>query len=168
LNELIRQSLRLVQHKIDLMNLQTMLRLNETLPLVICDAQLIQQALVALVINACEAMPAGEGILEMCTQLSMEKSAVEVAIRDNGIGMDEETQKHIFEPFFTTKEQGKGVGLGLAVVYGIVQQHSGTIEVQSSPGKGTTFFIRLPLRTKDEQEEDQKKNADLLHHVMEA
>ena len=168
LNELIRQSLRLVQHKIDLMNLQTMLRLNETLPLVICDAQLIQQALVALIINACEAMPAGEGILEICTQLSMEKSAVEVAIRDNGIGMDEETQKHIFEPFFTTKEQGKGVGLGLAVVYGIVQQHSGTIEVQSSPGKGTTFFIRLPLRTKDEQEEGQKKNTELLHHVMEA
>lgn len=168
LNELIRQSLRLVQHKIDLMNLQTMLRLNETLPLVICDAQLIQQALVALIINACEAMPAGEGILEICTELPMEKSVVEVAIRDNGIGMDEETQKHIFEPFFTTKEQGKGVGLGLAVVYGIIQQHSGTIEVQSSPGKGTTFFIRLPLRTKDEQEEGQKKNAELLHQVMEA
>ena len=168
LNELIRQSLRLVQHKIDLMNLQTLLRLDEALPQVFCDAQLIRQALVALIINACEAMPAGEGILEIRTQQWVEKSAVEVTIRDNGIGMDEETQKHIFEPFFTTKEQGKGVGLGLAVVYGIVQQHSGTIEVQSSPGKGTAFLIRLPLKTKDEQDAEHKKNTELLPHGVEA
>ena len=168
LNELIRQSLRLVQHKIDLMNLQTFLRLDVTLPLVVCDAQLLRQALVALIINACEAMSAGEGILEIRTQNWLEKSVVEIIIRDNGIGMDEETQKHIFEPFFTTKEQGKGVGLGLAVVYGIVQQHGGTIEVQSSPNKGTAFFIRLPLRTKDQRGEGQKKNTELLHHVMEA
>jgi two-component system NtrC family sensor kinase len=168
LNELIRQSLRLVQHKIDLMNLQTLLRLDEALPQVFCDAQLIRQALVALFLNACEAMPAGEGILEIQTQQWVEKSDVEVTIRDNGVGMDEETQKHIFEPFFTTKEQGKGVGLGLAVVYGIVQQHSGTIEVQSSPGKGTAFLIRLPLKTKDEQDAEHKKNTELLPHGVEA
>jgi len=168
LNELIRQSLRLVQHKIDLMNLQTLLRLDEALPQVFCDAQLIRQALVALILNACEAMPAGEGILEIQTQQWVEKSDVEVTIRDNGIGMNEETQKHIFEPFFTTKEQGKGVGLGLAVVYGIVQQHSGTIEVQSSPGKGTAFLIRLPLKTKDEQDAEHKKNTELLPHGVEA
>ena len=168
LNELIRQSLRLVQHKIDLMNLQTLLRLDEALPQVFCDAQLIRQALVALIINACEAMPAGEGILEIRTQQCVEKSVVEVTIQDNGIGMNEETQKHIFEPFFTTKEQGKGVGLGLAVVYGIVQQHSGTIEVQSSPGKGTAFLMRLPLKTKDEQDAEHKKNTELLPHGVEA
>jgi two-component system NtrC family sensor kinase len=168
LNELIQQSLRLVQHKIDLMNLQTLLRLDETLPLVICDAQLIRQALVALIINASEAMSAGEGILDIRTQLGVEKSVAEITIRDNGIGMDEETQKHIFEPFFTTKEQGKGVGLGLAVVYGIVQQHGGNIEVQSSSGKGTSFFIRLPLKPKDEQEAGHKKNPELLPHGVEA
>jgi two-component system NtrC family sensor kinase len=168
LNEIIRQSLRLVQHKMDLMNLQTLLRLDETLPLVVCDAQLIRQALVALIINACEAMLPGEGILEICTRHRVEKSIVEVTLRDNGIGMDEETQKHIFEPFFTTKEQGKGVGLGLAVVYGIVQQHCGTIEVQSSPGKGTAFIIRLPLKTKDEQEAGHKIDTELLPHGVEA
>ena len=168
LNEIIRQSLRLVQHKIDLMNLRTLLKLDETLPLVVCDVQLIRQALVALIINACEAMPMGEGVLDICTQHLVDQSEVEVTIRDNGIGMDEETQKHIFEPFFTTKEQGKGIGLGLAVVYGIVQQHSGTIEVQSSPGKGTAFAIRLPLRIKDVKEAGHNKDAELLPHGVEA
>ena len=60
--------------------------------------------------------------------------------------VDDETRQHIFEPFFTTKETGKGTGLGLAIVYGIVHGHSGEIEVESAPGRGTTFLIRLPAR----------------------
>ena len=69
---------------------------------------------------------------------------VHLAIADTGIGMDEETQRHIFEPFFTTKEVGQGTGLGLAVCYGILTEHGGKLDVQSTVGAGTTFTITLP------------------------
>ena len=67
-------------------------------------------------------------------------------VADNGSGIAREDLPHVFEPFFTTKEQGKGVGLGLAVVYGIVTRHHGKVDVESRPGAGTTFTIRLPRR----------------------
>ena len=143
LNEIITQSMRLIQHKIDLMGITVELPLDESINHVVCDAQQIKQALVALFINACEAMKPQEGILRVESRHLAERNSVEIEIADNGIGMNDETRKQIFEPFFTTKEQGKGVGLGLAVVYGIVEAHSGEIEVRSSPGMGTTFVIRL-------------------------
>ena len=144
--------MRLVQHKMDLMNLQVRLRLQEALPPLICDAQLIKQALVALLINACEAVRPGEGIIEVDSRDLSETSVLEIVVRDNGTGMDEAVQRQIFEPFFTTKEAGKGVGLGLAVVYGIVSQHSGTIEVTSHRGEGTTFTLRLPVEQRKAEE----------------
>ena len=146
INEIITQSLRLIQHKIDLMGITTQVRLDDTLDRVVCDAQQIRQALVALLINACEAMRPGDGTLRVESRRMSEKAGVEIEVSDDGVGMDEETKKQIFEPFFTTKEDGKGVGLGLAVVYGIVNGHAGEIEVRSSPGLGTTFVIRLAGR----------------------
>lgn len=143
-NELIRESARLVHHKMELMNLQVRFQLEPDLPRLQCDRQLIKQALVALLINACEAVTPGEGIIEIRTRLVGQMEGVEIFIRDNGVGMDADVQPHIFEPFFTTKEASKGIGLGLAVVYGIVNQHSGTVEVESSPGRGSTFLLRLP------------------------
>jgi two-component system NtrC family sensor kinase len=144
LNEIICQSVRLVQHKIDLMGVETQLHLDDACRHVTCDAQQIKQAMVALLINACEAMRPGEGRLLISLRSLPDQQAVEIRITDNGVGMDEETRRQIFEPFFTTKEQGKGVGLGLAVVYGIITNHAGEIEVESAPGSGTTFIIRLP------------------------
>jgi two-component system NtrC family sensor kinase len=144
LNEIIYQSVRLVQHKIDLMAVETELRLDDACRRVTCDAPQIKQAMVALLINACEAMRPGEGRLLVSSQPLADERAVEIRITDNGVGMDEETRRQIFEPFFTTKEQGKGVGLGLAIVYGIITSHAGEIEVESAPGCGTTFIIRLP------------------------
>lgn len=144
INEIVRQSIRLVKHKIDLMSIRMDIDLDNGMKPIVCDGQQIKQALVALLINACEAVPVGEGIFAIKSRYHSDRHLAEISIGDNGIGMDEETKRQIFEPFFTTKEQGKGVGLGLAVVYGIVTGHGGEIEVLSAPGEGTTFIIRLP------------------------
>ncbi len=144
LNEIIRQSLRLLQHKIDLMGIKAEVNLDDELPQISCDAQQIKQALVALLINACEAVPQGEGTLKIQSRYVSELRVAQITISDNGVGMDDDTKRHIFEPFFTTKEQGKGVGLGLAVVYGIVTGHGGLVDVESTVGVGTKFILRLP------------------------
>ncbi|MCK9294281.1 MAG: PAS domain S-box protein [Desulfobulbaceae bacterium] len=121
------------------------------------DAGQCEQVIMNLAINAKDAMPKG-GQLRISSEvvrLEAEKhtgfddilsgSYVLLQISDTGEGMTEETQKLIFEPFFTTKEQGKGTGLGLATVYGIIKQHNGFISVTSAPGQGTTFAIYFPL-----------------------
>ena len=120
------------------------------------DAGQIEQILMNLCVNARDAMPCG-GTLTLCTrnaELTPEQSRAcpEVRpgphalleVRDTGCGMEDEVKAHLFEPFFTTKELGKGTGLGLAMVYGIVKQSGGHVEVDSTPGKGTIFRIYLP------------------------
>lgn len=146
LNDIINESLRLVRHKIELSGARALAKCDPQLKQITCDEQQIKQALVALLINACEAVHHGEGEIIVSSRHLVDRGGAEIRIRDNGVGMDNETKQHIFEPFFTTKEQGKGVGLGLTVVYGIVTGHGGEIEVESAPGSGTTFVIRLPDR----------------------
>lgn len=160
LNEIVGQSVRLVQHQLDLASIGTRLDLAADLPAVECDAQQMKQALLTMLINACEAMPqGGELWIETSTAVARTSPArdrggasgpadgVEIRIRDTGLGMDEETRKHIFEPFFTTKEGSavSGTGLGLAVAYNIVRSHGGNLSVESAPGAGSTFIVKLPL-----------------------
>ncbi|HSP62074.1 MAG TPA: ATP-binding protein [Pyrinomonadaceae bacterium] len=151
LNEIVSESLRLVRHKIDLTGARAVIECEADLKQIVCDEQQIKQALVALLINACEAVHPGEGVITISSRYLADARRAEIRISDNGVGMDQETKQRIFEPFFTTKEQGKGVGLGLAVVYGIVTGHAGEIEVESAPGSGTTFVIRLPDRIEQVQ-----------------
>jgi len=115
-----------------------------------CDANQIQQVLIALMVNAIEAMGATADSSEGGTLTVEARSAptpgrVEIRVSDTGIGMSDETKVHIFEPFFTTKSEGKGVGLGLAVAYGIIERHHGTIDVESAEGRGTSFLLSLPV-----------------------
>jgi two-component system cell cycle sensor histidine kinase/response regulator CckA len=105
------------------------------------DAAQMEQLVMNLAVNARDAMPDG-GVLTIAIHNDGERVAVEVA--DTGTGMSAEVQAHIFEPFFTTKEPGKGTGIGLSTVYGIVQQSDGTITVQSAPGTGSSFSASFP------------------------
>ncbi len=98
-----------------------------------------------MAINALAAMPDG-GELTFTTGKASDGKMVKVEIADTGCGIPEEYITKMFDPFFTTKETGKGTGLGLSVSHGIVEQHSGAIEVKSSIGKGTTFTILLPVK----------------------
>jgi PAS domain S-box-containing protein len=118
------------------------------------DAGMMEQVVMNLCVNARDAMPEGgklmvdTEIVEFPPGISHETRRpgrfVCLSVSDTGHGMDEATQKRIFEPFFTTKEVGKGTGLGLATVYGIVKQHGGWVEVESTVGKGSTFYVYLP------------------------
>jgi len=107
------------------------------------DPTQMEQVLLNLAVNARDAMPDG-GRLIVETSTDLASRQVRLKVRDTGVGMTPEVMEHIFEPFFTTKPEGKGTGLGLATVYGIVKQAQGRIEVTSEPGKGTTFVLLLP------------------------
>jgi two-component system NtrC family sensor kinase len=140
----VEQSARLMEHHLKMHNITQRLAFAELLPPVVCDGEQIQQALLALQINAVEAMQ-NEGTLTI-TVARPTDDTVTITIADTGIGIRSEDLPHIFEPFFTTKKEGKGTGLGLAVVYGIIERHHGTITVASEPNKGTTFTITLPIQ----------------------
>lgn len=108
------------------------------------DADQMVQIILNLCLNSRDAMPNG-GLLTLATRnYHVDQGFVEISVTDTGIGISPEQQEKLFEPFFTTKERGKGTGLGLATVYGIVQQSDGHIRVESSPGRGATFTIYLP------------------------
>ncbi len=124
----------------------------ENLPMLPCEGAKIQQVLLNILRNGAQAMQSSrqKDSDEPCfiIRLSIEKEPgmLRIEIQDNGPGIDKATQKRIFEPFFTTKQPGIGTGLGLSVSYFIVtENHGGTMDVASAPGKGTTFYIRLPL-----------------------
>jgi two-component system NtrC family sensor kinase len=143
LNAVITRCVRLVQHKLDLANIAMQLEIAPDLPRVWCDAGQIEQVVLALVMNAIDAMPNG-GNLTVRTSRKGE-TEVQIVVRDDGVGMPPEVLANLFVPFFTTKEQGHGLGLGLAISHSIIERHEGTIQAASAPGKGTTLTITLPV-----------------------
>ena len=130
-------------------NIKVVRQFAETVPEVVVDPSLMQQVFMNLIINAAEAMPDG-GRLLVTTRLDAAERMVEVEFSDTGHGIAQADLERIFDPFFTPKAVGHGTGLGLAISFGIEKEHHGTISVESEPGKGTTFSVRLPLRDRAE------------------
>ena len=144
MNTLIEASTRLVHNEVH-KHADIVLDLAESLPAFTGNAQKIEQVLVNLLVNAGQAMR--DDVRGLITVRSRaDDSDVVIEIEDNGIGMNEKTQKQIFEPFFTTKRAQGGTGLGLAIAYRIIEEHGGHISLKSKPGAGSTFTIRIPAK----------------------
>jgi signal transduction histidine kinase len=147
LNNLIEHTLFLNSNLLKINNVKVQYRLDKYLPDIVGSEDQLQQVIMNLVSNAVESVESkGKGVLTIATKYFPKTGRVIAKFQDTGVGIPQENFTMIFEPFFTTKKQGKGVGLGLSLTYGIIQDHGGAIHVDSKIGKGTVFKIDLPLR----------------------
>ena len=147
INRLIEKTLVLNSNLLKINNIKVKKLMDPELPDLTGSEDQLQQVFMNIVSNAAEAMEsAGKGELSITTQYSSENGKITVFFKDTGVGIPDENLSKLFEPFFTTKKRGKGVGVGLSVVYGIIQEHDGSINVQSEKGNGTTFVIEIPLK----------------------
>jgi hypothetical protein len=142
-NQLIRETLLLLDHQFRQNRVEVSYAPDASIPPVYGNAGKLQQVFVNLFLNAKDAMPSG-GTLKVAT--AKNDTMVVIDIRDSGVGISAEDIRRIYDPFFTTKKTGKGTGLGLAVTYGIIQEHGGRISVDSLPSQGTSFRLKLPTR----------------------
>ena len=140
INEILDKTLDILRHRAQLNDIEIVTSYERNIPHLFCDFKRLQQAFINLFWNAIEAMPNG-GILSVSTSFNQHENTIDIGIKDTGVGIADENVDSIFEPFFTTKAEGKGVGLGLSVAYGIIRRHHGQIQVQSNVGGGTHFLI---------------------------
>lgn len=140
INGIVAKTLDILRHRAQLNNIEIVSSLDSNVPHLFCDFKRLQQAFVNIFWNAIEAMPHG-GVLSVSTRFNEQNDAIEIDVKDTGSGIPDESIESIFEPFFTTKAEGKGVGLGLSVAYGIIRRHQGQIQVHSDAGEGTHFLV---------------------------
>jgi two-component system NtrC family sensor kinase len=143
-HELIERCISLSRHKLELQNIRLTTSIQQNLPFLEGDFNQLQQCLINIIFNAMDAMPQG-GNLYINVDANGDGSTVTISVKDTGTGIPKEDVPYIFEPFFTTKQEGFGVGLGLSTLYGIIERHHGTIDVESKEGSGTSFTITLPV-----------------------
>ncbi|MFH0726033.1 MAG: ATP-binding protein [Pseudomonadota bacterium] len=147
LNRLIEKTLLINVNLLKLGRVKVKKKLDPLLPDIVGSEDQLQQVFMNFISNAVEAMESTDcGILHIETRSNRKANRVEVRFRDSGIGIEKDNIPRLFEPFYTTKKKGKGVGLGLSVAYGIIQEHGGAIEVRSTMERGTTFKVVLPLK----------------------
>ncbi len=142
MNELLEAAWRTVDDDLPVHSIETERGFDPRLPLIQVDRKQMEQALVQLIRNACDAMHLG-GTLRLITRSV--GSEVQIIVADTGSGLSPEQLRHVFDPFYFINEQGQKAGMGLSIAHGVIQGHGGTIEVESQQGKGTTFTIHLPL-----------------------
>jgi len=145
INDLLQKCVVLSDHKLTLQNIQIKTAFYSEIPNITGDFNQLQQCILNLVFNAADAMPEG-GLLTMESSFHPESRLVKIMVADTGCGIADGDLPKIFDPFFSTKEEGKGLGLGLSVTYGIIARHKGVIEAKSEPGKGAVLTIKLPVK----------------------
>ena len=159
LDIIIDNSIKVIDHSVEMKELVLVKELDQENDMIQCDAGGIQQVLVALIVNAIEATPRG-GKITIKTDFQSEKDRIRIMVTDTGRGISDDVLPHIFEPLFSTK--AKNTGLGLSLVYGIVEQHTGVIDVKSKVGEGTTFTIILPRVSSKEENQDRLTLSTLI------
>ncbi len=145
----VEEALSLLQSRFDKENVECELKLAPDIPKTVADPAQLHQVVVNLLVNAFQAMPGGG---RLTVRTTADDEYVYFAVEDTGVGMSEDVKKNIFLPFFTTKEVGQGTGLGLPVVHGIVTAHGGSVSVETEPGRGSRFEVRLPRRPPEREE----------------
>jgi len=148
INDILKNTVKLRQYQLELDNIGVVMDLDAGLPKTMADSTQIDQVFTNIIMNACHAISgtgAQGGTITIKTRTGM-SGDIEAVITDTGPGVPEEIVHRIFDPFFTTKPPGVGTGLGLSVSYGLMKEHSGEILVESEPGKGASFIVRLPVR----------------------
>ena len=148
---IIDNSLLLIAHHLEIQGVKAETIIPKEKCLCLCEPNQMQQALMALFINSVEAMPTG-GLLKVELVPADNNGFIKIQISDTGKGIPQEILPNVFEPFFTTKTEGTGLGLGLSVVYGIIQRHKGDITIKSRINEGTTFVITLPQIARHQDE----------------
>jgi signal transduction histidine kinase len=144
INGVVDSSIRLVENQIKKSTNHFTVEYGKGIPIVKGHFQRLEQVVINLIQNACQALGDKEKKLTVTTEFSKEQNLISIAVADEGCGMDAETQKMAFDPFFTTKQKLGGIGLGLSISSGIIKDHHGTLEIESEPGKGTTARVLLP------------------------
>lgn len=146
LNEILDLITELNAHHLVLNKIQLLRDFQDDLPPVLGDVSRLEQVFMNILLNAVDEIgPESQGRLHLSTRHDAESDMLLTRISDSGPGIPSESLPHIFEPFFTTKSEGRGVGLGLSVVYGIVKEHNGQVEVEQTGPEGTTFLVKLPV-----------------------
>jgi two-component system NtrC family sensor kinase len=143
INTVLQDTVTLLENQALFHNIQIEMALDPELPLAVIDPSQMERVFMNMIINAAEAME-GQGNLTLTTEFDPIEEQIIIFVSDTGNGINEDDMQKIFDPFFTTKEVGQGTGLGLALSYGIIREHDGSIAVESEVGKGTTFSVRLP------------------------
>lgn len=147
-NQALSRTLFLLENQTLFQNIEIIKDLDASVPMIQADIQQLNHLFMNIILNAAQAMEE-KGKITVKSYLLSDRNRVCIEISDTGCGIPEEILPRIFEPFYTTKEEGKGTGLGLSLAYRIVENHGGHIKAKSKPGKGTTFFIELPLAARD-------------------
>jgi PAS domain S-box-containing protein len=152
LNDPIRDVFNVLGHQLAVHEVDLTLDLCNELPWILADHNRLEQVFINLVTNAMDAMDEkaehprwGDGKKQLTIRSFVDADQVVVTVTDTGVGMTDEVKAKLFDPFFTTKKVGKGTGLGVSISYGIIQDYEGTIDIESAPGKGTTFELRFPI-----------------------